>query len=42
MSCDAEQSFLEDGIFLVPEGKGGTHVLMRVGDAANSVLALAR
>jgi len=40
MASNAKQSLFEDFVLFIPEGKGGTHVLMGVGDAANAVLTL--
>jgi hypothetical protein len=37
---DTEQSFLEDWIFFVPEGKGCADVLMSVAVSAETIFAL--
>jgi hypothetical protein len=40
MTCDTEQSFLEDLVFFVPEGKACADVLMGVAESANAVFTL--
>ena len=40
MTSNSKQSFFEDFILLVPEGKGGTHILMGIRDTADAVLTL--
>jgi len=40
MTSNSKQSFLQDFVLLVPESKGGTHVLMGIRDTADAVLTL--
>jgi len=40
MAGDTEQSFLEDRVFFVPEGKARADVLMSVAVSANAIFAL--
>jgi hypothetical protein len=40
VACETEQSFLEDAVFSVPEGKGSADVLMGVTVSTDAVFAL--
>jgi hypothetical protein len=41
MTGDTKESLLEDRIFLVPEGKGGTDILVGVRVSSDAIFALA-